>query len=156
PQDRLKSLQRQYVQLSATYGQDWPDVKKVKREMEALAKQVGLQGTDRAALQVELEARKQELAGLRERYGDDYPDVQRVQRYVDSLTSVIQSTPIATGPRVPTAPPDNPAYIEKQVQLKGTEASLEAALQHRNELRAKRTDLESRLSLTPEVEREYN
>jgi succinoglycan biosynthesis transport protein ExoP len=156
PQDRLKSLQRQYVQLSATYGQDWPDVKKVKREMEALAKQVGLQGTDRAALEVELEARKQELDGLRERYGKDYPDVLRLQRIVDSLTSVVASTPITTGPRVPTAPPDNPAYIEKQVQLKGTEVSLEAALQHRNELRAKRADVENRLSLTPEVEREHN
>jgi uncharacterized protein involved in exopolysaccharide biosynthesis len=156
PQDRLKSLQRQYVQLSATYGQDWPDVKKVKREMEALAKQVGLQGTDRAALEVELEARKQELAGLLERYGKDWPDAQRIQRIVDSLTSVIASTPITTGPRVPTAPPDNPAYIEKQVQLKGAEVSLEAAVQRRNELRTKRADLENRLTLTPEVEREYN
>ncbi|HUO67316.1 MAG TPA: hypothetical protein VMV37_07260 [Gammaproteobacteria bacterium] len=156
PQDRLKSLQRQYVQLSATYGQDWPDVKKVKREMDALAKTVGLQGTDRANLEVELEARKQELTGMLERYGKDYPDVQRLQRIVDSLTSVIASTPISTGPRIPTAPPDNPSYIEKQVQLKGTEVSLEAATQHRNELRAKRTDLENRLSLTPEVEREFN
>jgi len=156
PQDRLKSLQRQYVQLSATYGQDWPDVKRVKREMEALAKQVGLPGTDRANLEVELEARKQELDGLRERYGPGHPDVQRLQRIVDSLTSVVTNTPISTGVRVPTAPPDNPAYIEKQVQLKGTEVSLEAALQHRNELRAKRIEVENRLSLTPEVEREYN
>jgi uncharacterized protein involved in exopolysaccharide biosynthesis len=155
PQDRLKTLQRQYVQLSATYGQDWPDVKKTKREMEALAKQTGLPGTDRANLELELEARKQELDGLRERYGKDYPDVQRLQRIVDSLTSVIANTPIATGTRVVTAPPDNPAYIEKQVQLKGTEISLDAALQHRNELRAKRTEVEQRLSLTPEVEREY-
>ncbi|HUO66080.1 MAG TPA: hypothetical protein VMV37_01000, partial [Gammaproteobacteria bacterium] len=156
PQDRLKSLQRKYVELSATYGQDWPDVKKTKREMEALSKQVGLPGTDRANLEVELEARKQELDGLRERYGKDYPDVQRLQRIVDSLASVVASTPISTGARIPTAPPDNPAYIEKQVQLKATETSLEAALQHRNELRAKRTDIENRLSLAPEVEREYN
>ena len=156
PQDRLKSLQRQYVQLSATYGQDWPDVKRVKREMEALSKQVGLPGTDRANLEVELEARKQERDGLRERYGPDWPDVQRLQRIVDSLTSVVANTPIATGIRVPTAPPDNPSYIEKQVQLKGAEVSLEAALQHRNELRAKRVEVENRLSLTPEVEREFN
>jgi len=156
PQDRLKSLQRKYVELSATYGQDWPDVKKTKREMEALSKQVGLPGTDRANLEVELEARKQELDGLRERYGKDYPDVQRLQRIVDSLASVVASTPISTGARIPTAPPDSPAYIEKQVQLKATETSLEAALQHRNELRAKRTDIENRLSLAPEVEREYN
>ena len=156
PSDRLKSLQRQFVQLSAVYGQDHPDVKKVKREMDALAKQTGLPGVDRANLEVELEARRQELDGLRERYGNDYPDVQRLQRIVDSLTSVIANTPVSTGPRVPTAPPDNPIYIEKQVQLKGTEVSLDAALQHRTELRAKRAEVEQRLSGTPEVEREYS
>jgi uncharacterized protein involved in exopolysaccharide biosynthesis len=154
--DRLKQLQRQYVQLSATYGQDWPDVKKTKREMEALAKQTGQSGVDRANLEVELEARKQELEGLKERYGKDYPDVQRVQRYVDSLTTIIANTPVTTTPRVPTAPPDNPVYIEKQVQLKAAEVSLDAAVQHRNELRVKRADVEQRLSGTPEVERDYS
>jgi polysaccharide biosynthesis transport protein len=156
PQDRLKTLQRQYVQLSATYGQDWPDVKKVKREMEALSKQTGLPAIDRGTLEIELDARKQELDGLRERYGADHPDVHRLERVVENLTQVVANTPKSAGPRLPVAPPDNPVYIQKQVQLKGTEISLDAAVQHRAELRTKREDLEKRLSVAPDVEREFS
>jgi hypothetical protein len=68
----------------------------------------GVSGIDRANLEAELEARKQELNGLRERYGNDHPDVQRVQRVVDSLTSVIAKTPTSAGAGVPTARLDNP------------------------------------------------
>jgi len=156
PQDRLKTLQRQYVQMSATYGQDWPELKKVKREMEALAKQTGMPAVDRTNLEIELEARKQELDTARERYGPDYPDVHRLERVVDNLQLVIANTPASQGPRVPVTPPDNPVYIQKQVQLKGTEISLNAALQHRQELRTKQEDLEKRLSVGPEVEREFS
>jgi uncharacterized protein involved in exopolysaccharide biosynthesis len=156
PQDRLKTLQRQFVQLSATYGQDWPDVKKVKREMEALSKQTGLPAIDRGTLEIELEARKQELDSARERYGPDHPDVHRLERVVDNLGQVVANTPKSAGPRLPVAPPDNPVYIQKQVQLKGTEISLDAAVTHRQELRAKREELEKRLSVAPDVARDFS
>jgi hypothetical protein len=68
----------------------------------------GLTGADRANLELELEARKQELDRSRVRYGNDHPDVRRLQRIVDSLTSVIANTPISTRPKVLTGPPDNP------------------------------------------------
>jgi polysaccharide biosynthesis transport protein len=155
PQDRLKTLQRQYLQLSAIYGQDHPDVKRIKREMDVLQKQTGMPGVDRANLQVELEARLQELDALREHYAPDHPDVKRLESVVANLRATIASMPETTGPRPTIATPDNPVYIQKQVELKGTEISLEAALQHRAELRAKRADVEGRLSGAPEVEREY-
>jgi uncharacterized protein involved in exopolysaccharide biosynthesis len=155
PQDRLKTLQRQYVQMSATYGQDWPDLKKVKREMEVLSKQTGLPAVDRTNLEIELQARQQELDTARERYGPEHPDVHRLERVVDNLQKVIADTPVSQGPREPVAPPDNPVYIQKQVQLKGTEISLNAAIQHRTELRTKQEDLEKRLSVGPEVERQF-
>ena len=155
PQDRLKTLQRQYVQLSATYGQDWPDVKKVKREMEALSKQTGLPAIDRGTLEIELEARKEELESTRARLGPDHPDVRRLERVVENLGELVANTPKSPGPRLPVAPPDNPVYIQKQVQLKGTEISLDAAVQHRQELRTKREDLEKRLSVAPDVARDF-
>src|SRR5690606_33353822 len=54
PRDRLKMLQRSFVQLSATYTQDHPDVQKTRREIEALSAQTGLPGIDRTILQTEL------------------------------------------------------------------------------------------------------
>jgi hypothetical protein len=56
---------------------------------------------------------------------------------------------------MPTTP-DNPAYIQREVQLRATTVDLQAALERREELRARYADLENRLHVTPEVERDYN
>lgn len=52
--------------------------------------------------------------------------------------------------------PDNPAYIQRESQLRGVTADLQAATARRAELLARYEDLERRLQVTPEVEREYN
>ncbi|HEU4618305.1 MAG TPA: hypothetical protein VFV10_09700 [Gammaproteobacteria bacterium] len=154
PADRLKLLQRQYVQESGVYSQDHPDLVRLKRQIDALSAQTGLPGIDRSILQTELSARQQELANDRKRYGDDHPDVVRLERAVENLR-----TALANAPAVPRnaniAPPDNPAYVQTQVELKGAQADLNAALKRRDELNQRLHDLESRLTATPEVEREY-
>ncbi|HEX6998130.1 MAG TPA: hypothetical protein VF322_08290 [Gammaproteobacteria bacterium] len=157
PRDRLKMLQRTYVQLSAIYTQDHPDVQKTKREIDALSAQTGLPGIDRSILQTELNARLDELAAAQERYSDDHPDVVRLQRTVDNLRQALAEAPRAA-PRAAAAaaPPDNPVYIQRQVQLEGTRVELQAALQRREELRRRLQELEQRLTMTPEVEREYS
>lgn len=154
PADQLKSLQRQYVQESATYGRDFPDLVKLRRQIDALSAQTGLPGVDRSMLQTELAAREQELANDRQHYGADYPDVVRLERTVKNLQEELKKAPpSSSGARTP--PPDNPAYVQKQVELKGAEDDLAAALKRRADLRERLADLEGRLTATPEVEREY-
>jgi uncharacterized protein involved in exopolysaccharide biosynthesis len=153
--DRLKTLQRQYVQQSAVYGQDHPDVLKTKRELEALSRQTGLPGIDTSSLQVELAARLDEVEALRQRYSPDYPDVLRVERIIANLRTAIAQAPPTASSNVPLAPPDNPLYIQKQVQLQGAELALEAAVSRRADLRRRLETFETRLSMTPEVERDY-
>jgi succinoglycan biosynthesis transport protein ExoP len=147
PADRLKLLQRQYVQESAIYSQDYPDLIKLRRQIDALSTQTGLPGVDRTILQTELDARLRELENDKQRYGNDHPDV-------DNLRSALAKAPPASSTTA-VAPPDNPAYIERQVELKGAQADLDAALRRRGELNERLKDLESRLTATPEVEREY-
>lgn len=154
-QDRLKVLQRQYLQLSAVYSQDHPDVVKARREMDGLSAQTGTPGLNRATLQVELEARRNELVTTRERYSADHPDVLRIERAIANLESVIESTPVVPVVRAATAPPDNPVYIQKQVQLEGAQIELRAALAKSRDLTAKMGQFEDRLMRTPEVEREF-
>jgi hypothetical protein len=67
---------------------------------------------------------------------------------------------IATLPNQPTVSkrtvvPDNPVYIQKQVQLEGAQIELRAALAKNNDLRAKMADFEKRLMGAPEVERAF-
>lgn len=156
PADRLKMLQRQYVQDSARYSQEHPRIAQLQREIEALSAQTGLPGLDRTILQSVLSSREQELRTARERgLTDEHPDVVRLERSIANLRESLANAPSASQRTSPAAPPDNPAYIQRQVQLDGARADLEAALARRESLRERYTTLEERLTQTPEVEREY-
>jgi uncharacterized protein involved in exopolysaccharide biosynthesis len=156
PQERLKVLQRQYLQLSSVYSTDHPDVQKVRRELEALGASTGLPAFDRATLESELQAREDELAAARERYAPDHPDVQRLERSVEAARSALASAPRTPTPRRMPTVPDNPAYVQTEVQLRAATADLQAAIARREELRTRYEELEKRLQVTPEVEREYS
>ncbi|HET8696286.1 MAG TPA: hypothetical protein VFO94_02295, partial [Gammaproteobacteria bacterium] len=153
PTDRMKALQREYMRLTSIYSPDHPDVLKTRRELEALSASTGIPAFDRTTLQSDLAAREDELASARDRYSEDHPDVVRLEKTVAGLKEALASTPRTA--RRAQFEPDNPAYIERQVQLKGVTADLTAALARRQDLRTKIADLESRLTGSPEVEREY-
>jgi uncharacterized protein involved in exopolysaccharide biosynthesis len=154
PLDRMKMLQRQYMQLTSVYSPTHPDVLKVRRELEALSATTGMPAFDRATLQSELAARQDELSAARDKYSNDHPDVQRLEKTVDALQTALKQTP-ATPARAPQVTPDNPAYIQREVQLKAVNIDLQAAMTRRDQLRARLTDLEGRLTTSPDVERDY-
>ena len=153
--DRLKLLQREYLQLSSIYSSDHPDVQKKRRELEALGATTGLPAFDRPTLEAELQTRQDELAAARDRFGPDHPDVVRLQRAVDNARQNLSSAPSAPPARRMPTTPDNPAYIQREAMLRGTRVDLQAAMERREELRTRYSELEKRLQVTPEVEREY-
>jgi uncharacterized protein involved in exopolysaccharide biosynthesis len=148
-------LQRRYLQLSAVYGEDYPELVRLRREIAALDDNApGAPAFDVDGLRVELELREAELATLRERYSPDYPDVRRAEQIVASLRRQIAEAPRSAAPGRALAP-DNPAYIQRRVMLEGTRTDLRAALDRRETLRQRMSELEGQLSMSPEVEREY-
>jgi succinoglycan biosynthesis transport protein ExoP len=156
PYERLKMLQREYLRLSSQYHPDHPDVQKLRRELLSLGESTGLPAFDRATLESELQVREDELAAARDRYAPDHPDVVRAERGVEAARRALAEAPrTPTTRRMPTTP-DNPAYIQREVQLRATATDLAAALERREELRARYAELEKRLQVTPEVEREYS
>jgi polysaccharide biosynthesis transport protein len=156
PADRLKMLQRQYAQASSRYSQDHPDIARLRREIDALSAQTGLPGIDRSVLETTLSGRLQELESARERWSADHPDVIRIEMAVQNLRDALAEAPRTANRAAAVAPPDNPLYIQRQVQLQGARIELDAALQRREELRGRLTGIETRLTSTPEVEREYS
>jgi uncharacterized protein involved in exopolysaccharide biosynthesis len=153
--DRLKMLQRSFVQASANYSQDHPDILRIRREIEALSAQTGLPGIDAGILRTELAARQAELESVRERYSADHPDVLRLNATIDNLEKALAQAPAQRRASPAAAPADNPIYIQKQGQLRGTVIELEAALRRRTELQERLDGLETRLTTTPEIDREY-
>lgn len=155
PQDRLEMLQREYMRLSAIYSDQHPNVARVRREINALSESTGVPAFDRSLLQSELVARQQELDAALDRYSPSHPDVQRLQSRIQMLRDQLSRAPEGRAAST-SAPADNPAYIQRQVQLEATNSELQAALDQRESLRARLTELEGRLTASPEVEREFN
>jgi uncharacterized protein involved in exopolysaccharide biosynthesis len=156
PYDRLRMLQREYLRLSAVYGREHPNVQRVRRELQVLGESTGVPPFDRAMLESELQAREDELAAARDRYAAGHPDVVRAERAVESARQELQAAPrTPTARRLPTTP-DNPEYVRREAQLQAVSANLAAALERRDGLRARLTELETRLQVTPEVDRQYS
>jgi hypothetical protein len=78
-----------------------------------------------------------------------------LQKTIENLQAALVEAPAARRPTTPAAPPDNPVFIQKRVQLQGTNIDLDAALARRTQLQERLTSLETRLTTTPEIEREY-
>ena len=155
PEDRIKALQREYLQMSSIYSPDHPDVQRKRRELEALGESMGVPAFDRATLESELQARQDQLAAARERYADDHPDVVRIERAVESARKALSAAPRTTPRRTLTAP-DNPLYIQRESQLRSTTLDLQAAIKRRDDLRVRYEDLQQRMEIAPGVERDYN
>ncbi|MGE0430542.1 MAG: hypothetical protein AB7P11_21270, partial [Hydrogenophaga sp.] len=156
PADRLKVLESEFIPLAARYGANHPDVVAKRREIESLRAEVGApQGNDEIALR--LQQARTALAEARQKYGADHPDIKQRTREVASLQAELDAanrqTP-RTAPKVNT-PPDNPAYIQLQARLDATGAEIRSLQGQRASLRAKRENLEQRITATPQVEREY-
>ncbi len=160
PVERLKSLQAQYMQASSLYSPDHPDVIRMRREIEALKRALGVGAgsvDSTAELSAQLAQAKDELKAARDRYSADHPDVIRLKRSVASLEAALRKArkPSMTARTIPGMVPDNPTYVALQTELKTVSVGLQAAMARRNELRAQIADYEKRVVQTPQVEQEY-
>jgi len=152
-EERVKVLQREYLNMISIYSAEHPDVQKKRRELEALAQSTGVPAFDRATLESELQARMDQLAAAKDRYAPDHPDVVRLERAVEESRKALNTAPRTTTGRVQTAP-DNPAYIQREAMLRGLAGELAAAFKRRDEMRARFDDLTKKLQVSPELERE--
>jgi uncharacterized protein involved in exopolysaccharide biosynthesis len=152
---RLKSVRTQLASASALYGPTHPDVRRLKREVAGLEREVGAAEAGNDLVRQLNDARAQ-LEQARTRYSDSHPDVQRLERVVDAIADLMRKS-TTTSPSLQSAEsPDNPAFIQIKAQREAAlneRASLKA---QSAELRSRITDFESRLARSPAVEREYS
>ncbi|BAN35155.1 hypothetical protein SCD_n01328 [Sulfuricella denitrificans skB26] len=152
--ERLKTLQAQYVSLSGIYSANHPDVIKMRREMQALKKETGGDG-DMQEQAKQLTRMRSDLATMRDKYADDYPDVVKLKKAIAALEESHKKT-VANGSDAPKfKQPENPAYISMQTQLEATLSEMKTLRTKRNDLKEKMASYVSRLEQAPQVEREY-
>jgi polysaccharide biosynthesis transport protein len=152
PADRLKYLRTEYARVSSLYGPTHPDVVRAQREIAGLERAVGAVDSSNDT-QRQLEDARTRLLAAEQRYAPDHPDVVRLRRQVEILTSAA-SEPQATVP--PMANPDNPAYIQIKAQSEAAQTQRASLQQKRSELLTRLADLNTRLAMSPAVERDYS
>jgi polysaccharide biosynthesis transport protein len=171
PADRLKFVRTEYARALALYSLDYPDVTRLKREMDGLeAAAAADANTTRDEAnddRRQLEDARTQLASARQRYSPDHPDVVRLERLVASLEQRVSAEPTAPpvasagsaadpAEKLPSPSADNPPYIQIQAQREAAVAQIHALHRKRDELEATLQGLERHLAHTPMVERDYN
>ena len=152
-EERLKALRAQYASSASYLSPQHPDLIKMKRELDALEKEVGeAGGTDELTKQL-TDARANLLA-LLERDGEEHPDVIRTRKVIASLEKEIAQAKPASK-EAGSVKPENPAYIMTQSQLSSTVHDLEALKTTQAKMKARTEDLAQRLEKTPMIEQEY-
>ena len=167
--DRLKMLKSKLASARALYAPDHPDILRYEREISGLEAEVGpAAGTNQ--IRNELESARGQLAQAQEKYSPDHPDVQRLTRRVAALEEALKvepnpdppapdaTTPGNTAPVI-AAPhtdlPDNPAYIQMQSQLAGTQNDLIALDAEEGKLRAQIASYHHDVATSPRIEQQY-
>lgn len=162
PVERLRILQNQFASVSGQYAPDHPDVRRLKREIEALKKETGgdVASVDDSAK--ELEEARNRYASLREKYADDHPDVQRQKRVLASLEEAWKESkarqpakPEPTGHKTAQARAESQVAVTLRGQLEGIEAQMKGLRQQRKDLQTKTRQLEVRVEQSPVVEKDY-
>jgi polysaccharide biosynthesis transport protein len=144
----IQVLEAEYKQKSATYDPNHPDMISLRRQIDMMRSGGSPTGM---TLRQQVQQQRSILAEARQRYGEEHPDIKRIQRNIDSLEARIKSGESADS----TLASDSPMAVQLQTQLNATDTQI-AALQSRGlELRKKMTDLETRMSASPQVERDY-
>jgi uncharacterized protein involved in exopolysaccharide biosynthesis len=153
-EERLDALQLEYMRLSSTYGPEHPDVIRTKREIDAILGSESLNSADEIALR--LVSLRVERTQLLERYSSEHPDVSKIDRTIALLEDQQRSLGGGQSGRRPSMPaPNNPLYVQKQLQIEGAAARLRAAQNERQTLISRRSEVERNIAIAPTVEKEW-
>jgi uncharacterized protein involved in exopolysaccharide biosynthesis len=153
-QGRLELLQLEYMRLTSTYGTEHPDVVRTKREIDAILGGESGQSADDITLRIaELRLERDQM---RDRYSAEHPDVLRIERTIQLLESqrdVIARQSSSTSSTIPA--PNNPLYVQKQLQIDGVNARLIAAQEERSLAVQRRAETEANIMVAPRIEKEW-
>jgi uncharacterized protein involved in exopolysaccharide biosynthesis len=161
PAVQLKALEAQYAALTAQYSPDYPDVIKVKHQIESLRKEVGSHGSssntaDTAELKSKIEDIKTNLAVAEQSYGPDNPDVLSLKNQLKSLNGQLAAQKNSTTHGDLKKDADNPAYLALVSQLNSLEEQHKSLVDQRSKLAEQQAKYESALAKDPALEQEMD
>ena len=155
PQEQVKVKKTELIRLSALYSPNYPDVVNLKSEIASLEKTLGKSSDNSRENFQDLELLKSEYAEKREKYSKDHPEVIQLERAIAKLEKEGRMPAKSARTVQSEAPPENPAYINMQTQIRSVQSNINSMVAQRAALKVKQEMYEGRLARIPEVEREY-
>ncbi len=149
--DQLQQLQSEYLRLLGIYSANHPDVVRIRREIDSLTGGAA-NPAFRQALEAEYTAKQIALSDALNQYAENHPDVIQLRRSIAAIQDQLDRIPEG---RSDLPPPNNPTYINLQLQLQGLEIELAALQEDRRKLQTETTELDEKFQIAPEVERRY-
>lgn len=153
--ERLEILSSEYLGARASLSENHPDVVSLKKQREALEKEVQTRDELRN-VRNELDAAQTDLAALHKKYSPIHPDVVQARKRLQELEQRAEELAVdraVSGNEEPAA--ENPAYIELQTRIRATAMELEAAKKEIISLGRKYDQIQARIEKAPRVEQEY-
>ena len=145
----LRQLEDQYARMSSSYDESHPDMIAMRRQIDSL--KYGTSASAGSSLRSQLTAKRQTLAEARQRYGAEHPDIRRLERDIGTL-----ETRIKNGERGDVEMSDGtPMGMQLRAQINAVDSQLGSLAAQNAQLRAKMASIESNVTATPQVEREY-
>lgn len=151
--DRIKVLRSQLASSEALYGAGHPDIARLRREIAGLEQQnpVPADANDHARSLEQLRA----AAAAAERYGPEHPDRVRLARELAALEARVVESPEAASATFKPVAGDNPAFVQIQAQLSANINDRRAVDAQMARLRAETLEYRRKISISPEVEKDY-
>ena len=162
--ERLAALTAQYLNATARYSSQHPDIIRMTREIRVLAEQTGDVGRI-DEIMISLIRLQEDLRQARQKYSEEHPEVQKLIVAVAAMQKGFQTIIISGNDAQEelAVPPDNPRYVALKTQIDSTQANLLIEKQELTSLTIKLEEYQDRIYSTPQVEsafkslgRDYN
>ena len=144
--------------LQQKYGDDYPDLVRLRRTYATLESAVKSDG-GAGARDARLKDLQAQIADLHRKYPQGNPELTRLEGTYAVLEGAVKAGAASGAAGKDLAPvkrkPDNPIYAHLQDELDTVNAQLESTQAERGAVAARLDKFDSRLSQTPEAEREF-
>jgi len=156
PAIQLKALEAQYTTLTAQYGPDYPDVIKIRHQIDALRGQTGIRSKGTGQIKAQIEDLSTNLAAAEHTYGPDSPDVISLRHQLEKLEKELTTASAGglTGEEALKKDADNPAYLQLVAQLRSAEEQHKSLVEQREKLRAQQSKYQAAVAQNPMLEQE--
>ena len=156
PNNRLKYLRLQLIQMQSNLSSKHPDIIRLKSEIDRLEAQVGDKDTTMEKVN-RLTLVENKITELKSKYGDKHPDLVKLSKEADLLTRQIAQEGVtgrSTGQLDEQS--DNPGYMNIKAQIIVAESEIEGLRGERTKTSAKLEDYQKKVEMGPFIDEEYN